>query len=155
LQFLSLIVSFSASFSNAGPASTTTLISVLFYAGGTPIFVVSMWFLAATTIKRLHDRDKSGWWIVPFIVMPNLLSKIGDRFDDSNAAVFLVLVALVLNFWGFVELLFLKGTRRPNRFGPDPLARDTRPRWAQQSELEFVPHSAGPLAGAHVKRSHD
>jgi uncharacterized membrane protein YhaH (DUF805 family) len=147
---------FGASFNNAGPTSTSPLIPLLFYAGGTPIFLVSMWFLAATTIKRLHDRNKGGWWIVLFFVAPNLLGKVGDRLGDSNAAVFLLLIAFVLNLWGFVEMLCLKGTRGPNRFGPDPLAAvDTRPRWDQQSELEFVPHRAGPSAGAHVMRGHD
>ena len=27
-----------------------------------------MWVYFATSIKRLHDRDKSGWWMVPFFV---------------------------------------------------------------------------------------
>ncbi len=62
--------------------------------------------------------------------------------------------------WGLVEMYFLHGTRGPNRFGPDPLApvsatADTASRWDQQSELEFVPHSAGPSPGPHVKRGHD
>jgi hypothetical protein len=30
---------------------------------------------------------------------------------------------------------------------------DPRPRWDQK--LEFIPHSAGPSAGEHVKRGHD
>ena len=52
------------------------------------------------------------------------------------------------------KCIFLKGTRGPNRYGADPLAPiDTRaPRWAQQDELQFVPHSAGPPAATHVKR---
>lgn len=150
---------FKADFSGAGPASP---VSLLFYALGTPIFVVDLWFLAATTVKRLHDRDKSGWWIVPFFVVPNLLGKIGDRLADSWLANFLVLVMVVLGVWAFVEMLCLRGTKGPNRFGPDPLApaaplaaAETRQRWDQQSEVEFVPHSAGPPAGPHVMRGHD
>lgn len=61
----------------------------------------------------------------------------------------MALLAGVLGFglgvWCFVELFCLRGAKALNRFGPDPLApRDTRPRWDQISELEFVPHSAGP-----------
>jgi hypothetical protein len=45
-------------------------------------------------------------------------------------------------------LYFPKGSRKTNRFGRNPLlqppADDTRSRWHQQSELEFVPHKAGP-----------
>jgi len=150
---------FHASFNDTGPASTAKLVSVLFYAGGTPIFVLGMWFLAATTVKRLHDRNKSGWWIVPFFIAPNLLSKLGDRLGDSHPADLLMLGVAILSFWGFVEMLCLRGTRGPNRFGPDPPAPvapvETRPRWDQQNEVEFVPHSAGPSAGPHVKRGHD
>ena len=59
---------FRASFGDAGPWGKATLIPLAFYAAGTPIYVVSTWFLLATTIKRLHDRDRSGWWIVPFFI---------------------------------------------------------------------------------------
>ena len=144
---------FRADFNGAGPASP---VSLLFYALGAPIFVGALWFLAATTVKRLHDRGKSGWWIVPFFVVPNLLGKIEDGLAVSWLANFLVLVMAVLSFWAFVEMLCVRGTSGPNRFGSDPLAPpapvDTRPRWDQQSEVEFVPHSAGPSPGAHVKR---
>ena len=61
---------------------------------------------------------------------------------------------LVLCIWGFVEMYCLKGTRKTNRFGPNPLApprHDTRPRWDQQSEIEMVPHKAGPPPVWHVK----
>jgi uncharacterized membrane protein YhaH (DUF805 family) len=36
---------------------------------GTPLL---MWVYFATSIKRLHDRDKSGWWMVPFFAVPGL-----------------------------------------------------------------------------------
>jgi len=140
---------FRASFSKPGLTPTAT---ALFYAAGTPIFVVSIWFLAATTFKRLHDRDKSGWWIVPFFIAPNLLNKLWDWLDDPTAALLVSAIGLGLSVWGFVEMFCLSGTCGPNRFGPDPLAPvapvDTRPGWDQQSELEFVPHRAGPTPGA-------
>jgi uncharacterized membrane protein YhaH (DUF805 family) len=154
LNFLD-IAPFSVTFSDAGPGLTENLISLLFYAGGTPIVVFGMWFLAATTVKRLHDRDKRGWWIVPLLA-PGIFNRLAGRLPATYAVGVLELVAFVLCLWGFVELLCLRGTRRPNRFGPDPLAPiDTRPGWAQQAELEFVAHAAGPSAAAHVKRGDD
>jgi uncharacterized membrane protein YhaH (DUF805 family) len=48
-------------------------------------------------IKRWHDRDKSGWWML------------------------IVLIPLVGIIWFLVELGFLPGTPGPNRFGPPPL----------------------------------
>ncbi len=142
-----------ASFSNP-PASAA--FSLLFNVAGTPIMVVGIWFFTATTIKRLHDRNKSGWWMVPFYIAPGLYGHFKDRLPDTDAVGVLGGVAFVLCLWGFVELLCLRGTRGPNRFGPDPLAPiDTRPSWAQQTELEFVAHAAGPSPVSHVKRGHD
>ena len=47
---------------------------------GTPLF---LWVYAATSVKRLHDRDKSGWWMVPFFVVPGLYNQFADRLPDS------------------------------------------------------------------------
>jgi uncharacterized membrane protein YhaH (DUF805 family) len=38
-----------------------------------------MWVYFATAIKRLHDRDKSGWWMVPFFAVPGLYNQFADR----------------------------------------------------------------------------
>jgi uncharacterized membrane protein YhaH (DUF805 family) len=143
---------FSATFGGAD-SKTSALVTLIFHIAATPIFVIGIWFLVATTIKRLHDRDKSGWWIFVFFAAPALLGRLVDRIDGESfvatgLALSLAYAALGLHAWGFVELLFLKGMREPNRFGPDPLARaiPDRPaaaRWDQHSELEFVPHSAG------------
>jgi len=114
-----------------------------------PMTLVFGWSYAAASIKRLHDRNKSGWWIVPFIAATGVYGQFGDRLGGSYPAVFIGLAVFIAFIWGIVEMCCLKGTRGPNRFGSDPLApRDTRPRWDQQRELEFVPHRAGPSAGA-------
>ncbi len=109
-----------------------------FYLLGSPLLVIGVWLFAATAIKRFHDRGKSGWWLAPFFIAPGSFG---------------------LSVWCFVELFCLRGTKGPNRFGSDPLEPvapvEPRPRWDQRSELEFVPHSAGPWPGSHVKRSHD
>ncbi len=47
-------------------------------------------------IKRFHDRDKSGWWIL------------------------IALIPLIGAIWLLIELGFLAGTPGPNRFGPPP-----------------------------------
>ncbi|MFM5924818.1 MAG: DUF805 domain-containing protein [Novosphingobium sp.] len=67
-----------------------------------------VWWLAtfipniAVTIRRLHDRDMSGWWYLGFFV-----------------ANFIPLVNIVAGL-AFLVLMFLEGTKGPNRFGPDP-----------------------------------
>jgi len=129
---------------------STNLTALFIQAVETPLL---LWVYVATSVKRLHDRDKSGWWLLLFFVLPGLYSQFGGRLEDSWFAELLGFSAFVIGVWGFVEMYCRKGTKGTNRFGSDPLARpDTRPGWDQQSELEFVPHSAGPSAGPHVKR---
>ena len=67
--------------------------------------VISLLFLLAAlypstcvNIKRWHDRDKSGWWIL-----------IG-------------LVPFIGWIWSLVECGFLKGSDGANQYGADPLA---------------------------------
>jgi uncharacterized membrane protein YhaH (DUF805 family) len=93
-----------------------------------PMTFVFGWCYAAVSIKRLHDRNRSGWWMIPFIVATVLYGQFADRPGGSWAAVFLGLAVFIFFIWGLVEMCFPKGTSGPNRFGPDPLApRDTRP----------------------------
>ena len=79
----------------------------------------SFFSIVAVTIKRLHDRDKPGWW-VPFVILPGLLSSAANDLVTSSALVLHACSGLLL-LWGFVELACLRGTRGPNKFGPDPL----------------------------------
>jgi uncharacterized membrane protein YhaH (DUF805 family) len=151
------ISSISASFNFSDAASKARLFPRLVTIPLTAFFA---WIYAASAIKRLHDRDRSGWWIVPLVLAPGLFGQFEDQLGDSYAGAVLGLIAFVLYVWGFIELGCLNGTRGPNRFGPDPLAPlppepDAASHWDQQSALEFVPHSAGPSPGPHVKRGHD
>ena len=54
--------------------------TLLIKAIGTALF---LWIYLATSIKRLHDRDRSGWWIVPFFFIPGLYKQFADRLPDS------------------------------------------------------------------------
>jgi uncharacterized membrane protein YhaH (DUF805 family) len=126
------------------PAARASWLTLLINIAMSCVFA---WPYAAVSIKRLHDRNKSGWWMIPFIIAPGLYSQFGDRLAGSWVKPSIGLVAFVLLIWSIVDMYCLSGTRGPNRFGPDPLAPpDMRPRWDQQSELEFIPRSAGPSA---------
>jgi uncharacterized membrane protein YhaH (DUF805 family) len=93
--------------------------------------IVMIWINAATTVKRLHDRNRRGWWAVAIFVV-NRLSYVyyglffGSYFGvDISTAGQLLLVMLVvalslLQTGVIIELFFLIGTDGPNRFGPDP-----------------------------------
>jgi uncharacterized membrane protein YhaH (DUF805 family) len=80
----------------------------------------------AVGVKRLHDRDKSGWYLLLFYIVPAVL--IGTALamsmimeDSTILAAVLWLVAVAIMVWAFVELACLRGTVGSNRFGPDPL----------------------------------
>jgi uncharacterized membrane protein YhaH (DUF805 family) len=63
------------------------------------IFVVAAtWISIAVGIKRFHDRNKSGVWIL------------------------IIFVPLIGSLWYLIECGFLRGTPGPNNYGPDPLA---------------------------------
>jgi len=76
----------------------------------------------AIGIKRLHDRNKHAWWVLLCYVAPPLLQSIAP-LNELEAAPMVVLMVLsgALSLWALIELGCLRGTRGPNRFGPDPL----------------------------------
>lgn len=62
--------------------------------------LLSIWPSLAISIKRWHDRDKSGWWVL------------------------IALVPFIGWLWALIETGFLLGTPGPNQYGPDPLVVD-------------------------------
>jgi uncharacterized membrane protein YhaH (DUF805 family) len=116
-------LSIGSSFYNADPAWAKPLTLALLAGTVGPVFIISMWCFAAMSIKRLHDRNKSGWWMALFFIVPSLLGKLSDRLDDQTAGLILSGIGLGLSVWCFVEIFCLKGSKGPNRFGSDPLAK--------------------------------
>lgn len=88
--------------------------------GTLPLTLALNWAYAAVSIKRLHDRNKGGWWMIPFGGLTALYVQFGYLLGETPE--YLGLVSLGLLLWGFVEMCFLKGTGGPNRFGSDRLA---------------------------------
>jgi uncharacterized membrane protein YhaH (DUF805 family) len=116
-------LSIGGSFYNSDPKWAMPLTLALLCGTMGPILIVSMWCFAAISIKRLHDRNKSAWWMVLFFVVPSLLDKLWDWLDHPTAAFIVSAIGFGLSVWCFVEIFCLRGTRGPNRFGSDPLAK--------------------------------
>lgn len=89
------------------------------------VYAFNTWWVSAITIKRLHDRGKSGWWILPLVGAPPILLAIALAAWPGYAAYASLILGLPLYVWGFVEIGFLKGTTGPNAYGPDPLRVET------------------------------
>lgn len=77
----------------------------------------------ALTVKRLHDRNRSGWWSLVFIFIPGVMDRWSDRLTEDSALWWvIVLTGSGLAIWGLIELGFRRGTDGDNDYGPDPLA---------------------------------
>lgn len=79
----------------------------------------ALWLNLAVSARRLHDRDRSAWMLLPMLVLPELLGLMAQT--GGRALEVLLFIAVPLALWGFVEIGFLRGTVGDNRFGPDPL----------------------------------
>lgn len=60
------------------------------------LYIPLIWCSLALQIKRWHDRDKPGTWVL------------------------INLIPLVGGIWAFVEVGCLRGTFGPNNYGDDP-----------------------------------
>jgi uncharacterized membrane protein YhaH (DUF805 family) len=92
--------------------------------------LVSSWINFALCVKRLHDRDRSGWWLVwqaLVLVLAVVMVIVAIAMHTEQMSIWYALAgasglaALIISIWLFVEIGFLRGTQGPNRFGPDPL----------------------------------
>ncbi len=112
------------------------------------VTLFSFWPYLAIYVKRLHDRDMRGWWLLlPYVLMllpvavliamnPQMMAMmsgggapaggglggmpIGGVWMMGGLGLFYV-IGLILLLWLFIVTGFLRGTNGPNRFGPDPL----------------------------------
>ncbi len=86
-----------------GLDAVAIIIPTLVSSGLQVIFLVLSWRVA---LKRCHDLGHSGSYLWMLGILP-----------------------IVDIFWLFIELGFVKGTRGPNHFGPDPAPSSSQRRW--------------------------
>jgi len=75
----------------------------------------------AVGVKRLHDRDKSGWWLLFFYGAPAVLDQFATETFEWSPSFIMQLLSLAISLWMIIELGFMPGSFGVNRFGPDPL----------------------------------
>ncbi|WP_137681198.1 DUF805 domain-containing protein [Aurantiacibacter suaedae] len=102
---LMVATSGASAFAGANSANPLAIYTSLFTGVG---LLLAVWALAvfipsiAVSVRRLHDRDMSGWWYLGFIV--------------ASMIPFIGLIASI----AFIVIMALPGTPGPNRYGPDP-----------------------------------
>ena len=83
--------------------------------------VLTLWPEVATSVRRFHDLNVTGWWVLSFVPLtlwyPDTASFI------SSSLILLVPTVLVLIVGGLLTLaqLFVPGTVGANKYGSDPL----------------------------------
>jgi uncharacterized membrane protein YhaH (DUF805 family) len=86
------------------------------------------WPTVVISIKRFHDINLSGWWLLTFVPFylwyPDSQSFVVSRMADNYAViVLLVFLGLITLYGAYLSLLqlFKAGTSGENQYGPDPL----------------------------------
>jgi uncharacterized membrane protein YhaH (DUF805 family) len=91
-----------------------------------------LWSLAtlvpniAVAMRRLHDTDRTGWWlllpVIPYVI--GLVIMLGAAAGQNLGLIAVGGIFSLIGLVGAIVLLVfycLPGTPGPNRFGPDPL----------------------------------
>ncbi len=94
-------------------------IGALILAPAITVYAVA---LSSFLVRRLHDRGRSGWWLIPFLGVPLVAQGVAAQLLQSHSSVAswsalaLTLLALCGNIWVFVEIGLRKaaiGTHSP------------------------------------------
>ena len=108
--------------------------------GGAGLFILLFWLALliptiAVQVRRLHDTNRSGWWIGAFYLlyavymvfaMGAVFSAAAGAVDPEASGMGMLagagIFGIIMLIYTIVLLVFycLPGTRGPNRFGPDP-----------------------------------
>lgn len=91
---LAALIGLMGGFNESGPGPLATALWGIYSLAALALIIPGL----AVSVRRLHDTNRSGWWI------------------------FISLVPIIGGIWYFV-LTLLDGTPGPNRFGPDPKGR--------------------------------
>lgn len=84
-------------------------------------------FFLGNVVRRLHDRNKNGWWLLVFFGPQVALVSAMTWLPLENPKG--IMTVMLLGFplaapmmaWGMAEILAIAGVKGPNRYGPDPL----------------------------------
>lgn len=88
---------------------------------------IVLWPWIAVGAKRLQDRNRPGWIIIPLALISFaadglIVAGFGGPVDGFSLPVIIAYVLqLIVTIYLVVELGILRGTKGPNRYGDDPI----------------------------------
>lgn len=91
-----------------------------------PFAILGIAFLVsslAVSVKRFHDRGKSGWWMAlafGLSILANIIAVAGGSVQQPNPIG--LILSLGVSIWLLIDLGILPGQYGPNEYGPDPRA---------------------------------
>lgn len=96
-------------------------------------FVIAIWIASLSLyVRRLHDMNLSGIWVLGYIVISLIIGglEVAVTVDPALAAQApaVIMIRLVFNILVIISLLLLlfwPGTKGPNKYGEDPLNRNS------------------------------
>jgi uncharacterized membrane protein YhaH (DUF805 family) len=113
---------------NGSSASMGPVLGQSLMGIGVIALIVLLWWALlipslAVGVRRLHDIDRSGWWLMlgygPWIAGEIIASA---AQSETLAAIFSL--GSLIGFLVLLVFAVLPGTPGPNRFGPDPKGED-------------------------------
>jgi uncharacterized membrane protein YhaH (DUF805 family) len=88
------------------------------------LIIILAWASSAIAVRRLHDRGKTGYWLLLYYAAPAVIS--ANAGLDAAGLIFLA-ISLALAIWALIDLGILRGEVGSNAFGADPLSPESVP----------------------------
>jgi len=135
------------------PVTQTGILSSLYSLG---VLLPSL----AVTIRRLHDTNRSGWWILfplgsillgtLFMVLIGGLSDPDNMSTGAGMIMVLVIIAMFASFITLFVFMVLNGTAGSNTYGTDPKNNPEPEMNAQQIQQKIIQKTQGNEMPHHV-----
>ncbi|KSB88435.1 hypothetical protein AS593_05235 [Caulobacter vibrioides] len=83
------------------------------------VSLITAWPGIAVMVKRLHDRNRSGWFAL-IAWVPSLTALALIPFANQTYLMVNSIFSALVGIWILVDLGILDGTKGPNRYGASP-----------------------------------
>ncbi len=118
LAFLPMTLTTQVAPALGGDTSPLMIVTVILFA---VVFIIGFILLMTMSVRRLHDRNKSGWWLLFFMGAPGVAEGLAALSGNPQIIMAGAAANLIISLWFLIEAGFLRGTVGPNRYGHDPL----------------------------------